>query len=69
MRTNVRFNHPSKFVPVSEDDGVLAVEGAQWFVALLQQIPRLEVAPASQGQVSSQGQVLQSNIFRYNPPP
>ena len=43
MRTNVVFNHPAQFVPVSPDDGVLSVAGADWFVSLLKQVPELEV--------------------------
>ena len=45
MRTNVVFEHPADFVPVSDEDGVLAVRGAQWFVDLLQAIPGLEIDP------------------------
>lgn len=46
MRTNVTFRHPAAFVPVSEQDGVLAVNGAQWFVTLLRRIPDLEIDEA-----------------------
>jgi hypothetical protein len=41
MRTNVTFEHPAKFIPVSGEDGVLAVDGASWFVLLLERIPDL----------------------------
>lgn len=41
MRTNVSFEHPAEFVPVSGEDGVLAVAGAKWFLALLSRIPGL----------------------------
>src|SRR6266480_712439 len=43
MRTNVRFRHPAEFVPVSDEDGILAVSGAQWFVSLLRRVPGLEI--------------------------
>ncbi len=43
MRTNVTFQHPAEFVQVSDEDGVLAVEGAQWSVSLLRRIPDLQV--------------------------
>ena len=41
MRTNVSFRHPADFVPVSEEDGILAVNGAHWFVDLLRRVPDL----------------------------
>lgn len=40
---HVGFRHPAKFVPVSDEDGILSVEGAQWFVSLLQHVPDLEI--------------------------
>lgn len=43
MRTNVTFRHPAEFVPLSDDDGILAVSGAQWFAALLRRVPDLEI--------------------------
>jgi hypothetical protein len=43
MRTNVTFRHPAEFTPVSEDDGILAVAGAAWFVDMLRRIPGLDV--------------------------
>ena len=43
MRTNVTFCHPFEFVPLSDKDGILAVESAQWFAALLRRIPGLDV--------------------------
>ena len=44
MRTNVTFWHPAGFVGDLEDGGgVLAVNGAQWFAALLRQIPGLQL--------------------------
>jgi hypothetical protein len=43
MRTYVTFRHPGPFVRVSGDDGILSVEGADWFVALLRQVRDLEV--------------------------
>jgi hypothetical protein len=41
MRTHVTFRHPAEFVPLSDDDGILAVCGAQWFDALLRRVPGL----------------------------
>ncbi len=43
MRTYVSFRHPAEFVPFSENDGILAVGGAQWFVSLLQRVPGLQL--------------------------
>jgi hypothetical protein len=43
MRTNVTFCHPATFVPVSDEDGVLATHGASWFTPLLRKVPGLEV--------------------------
>ena len=43
MRNNVTFRHPAEFIPVSEDDGILATSGADWFVSLLQRIDGLSV--------------------------
>ncbi len=43
MRTNVTFRHSAEFVAVSDEDGVLATRGAQWFTALLSKVPDLEV--------------------------
>lgn len=43
MRTNVSFRHPAEFVPISDAEGILAVGGAQWFVALLRRVPDLEI--------------------------
>lgn len=46
MRTNVTFRHPAEFVGDQEDGGgVLAARGAQWFAAILAQVPRLELDP------------------------
>lgn len=45
MRTHVSFQHPAEFVPISEEEGVLSVSGIDWFVALLQRIPRLQIDP------------------------
>lgn len=41
MRTNVTFHRPSEFVTVSDEDGILSVDGAQWFVTLLRRVPGL----------------------------
>ncbi len=43
MRTNVSFEHPAEFVPVSDEEGILAVAGAQWFVSLLRRVPDLQI--------------------------
>jgi hypothetical protein len=44
MRTNVTFRFPMEFVPFSvEEDRILAVAGALWFVALLRRVPGLQV--------------------------
>ena len=43
MRTNVTFRHPAEFVPLSDGEGILAVNGAQWFAALLKRVPGLEI--------------------------
>jgi hypothetical protein len=39
----VIFRHPAEFVTVSDEDGILAAEGARWFVELLGRVPGLEV--------------------------
>ncbi len=43
MRTNVAFRYPVDFVYVSDDDGVLSVSSAEWFVNLLRRIPAVKV--------------------------
>ena len=43
MRTNVTFRHPGEFVRLSDEDGILAVSGAQWFATLLRRVPGLEI--------------------------
>ncbi len=43
MRTNVTFKYPAVFVPLSDEDGILAVSGAQWFTALLRRLPGLHI--------------------------
>jgi hypothetical protein len=43
VRSNVIFEHPAEFVPLSPDDGVLSAVGADWFVSLLRQIPGLQI--------------------------
>ena len=43
MRFHVTFHHPAEFVPHSDEDGILAVGGAQWFASLLRRIPELQV--------------------------
>ena len=40
-RTYVTFRHPAEFVPYG--DGVVAVDGAQWFAALLRSVPGLAI--------------------------
>jgi hypothetical protein len=43
MCNNVSFRYPAEFVRLSSEDGILAVEGAGWFVELLQKVPDLEI--------------------------
>jgi hypothetical protein len=43
VRSNVTFRHPVEFVPLSDEDGILAVSSAQWFAALLHRVPALEI--------------------------
>lgn len=43
MRNTVTFRYPAPRAVVSDEDGVLPVEGAGWFVALLGNVPGLEL--------------------------
>jgi hypothetical protein len=43
MRNNVTFRYPAEFIPLSENDGILATRGADWFVSLLRRIDGLSV--------------------------
>jgi hypothetical protein len=43
MRTHVTFRHPAEFVPISDEDGILAVSGAQWFAELLRGVSGLQI--------------------------
>jgi hypothetical protein len=43
MRTHVTFRHPAPFVRLSDEDGILSVAGAEWFVSLLARVPGLVV--------------------------
>jgi hypothetical protein len=43
MRNNVTFTYPVSFLCVSNEDGVLSISSAQWFVSLLRRIPGVEV--------------------------
>jgi|GEM_PF-2645701 hypothetical protein len=43
MRTNVTFRHLAEFVPVSDDDRILAVDCVQWFTLLLRQVTDLQI--------------------------
>lgn len=43
MRTNVTFHHSAEFVRLSDEDGILAVGGAQWFVSLLRLVTGLQI--------------------------
>lgn len=45
MRNNVTFNFPERFLPLSEEDGILSKDGAQWLVSILKTIPSLEIDP------------------------
>lgn len=40
MRTQVVFRHPAEFIPYTESDGILGVQGADWFVAILKRIDK-----------------------------
>ncbi len=42
-RTQVIFYHPSEFVPLSVDDGVMSVAGSAWFLVLLRKMPGWEI--------------------------
>ncbi len=46
MRNNITFRYPAEFVPISEDEGILSVTGATWFVSLLQRIDGLSLQSA-----------------------
>lgn len=39
MRPYVTFRHSAELIPLSDEDGVVAARGADWFVALLRRIP------------------------------
>jgi hypothetical protein len=43
MRTHVTFRHPAEFIPLSDEEGILSVGGADWFVRLLQRVDGLLV--------------------------
>ena len=43
MRTHVTFRHPADFTPFSDEDGILAVNGAEWFTAILRRVPNLQI--------------------------
>ncbi len=43
VRTEVTFRHPAELILTSQEDGVLAIAGAQWFAALLRRVPDLVV--------------------------
>ena len=43
MKNNVTFLHPAEFVRPSDEDGILSVDGAEWFVSLLRKVPDLEI--------------------------
>lgn len=45
MCNNVSFRHPAEFARLSSEDGILAVEGADWFIELLQRVQNLEIDP------------------------
>jgi hypothetical protein len=45
MCNNVIFRNPAEFVRLSDEDGILAIEGAAWFVKLLRKIPDLTLDP------------------------
>jgi len=43
MRNKVLFQHPAEFVPNQDTEGVLSVDGAIWFLEILQVIPGIHV--------------------------
>jgi hypothetical protein len=43
MRMTVTFRHPADFVPLSDQERILAVGGAHWFVALLSRVSGLQI--------------------------
>jgi len=43
MRNNVSFCFPEEFERVSEEEGILSVQGAEWFVSILKKIPGIQV--------------------------
>jgi hypothetical protein len=43
MRNYVTFGFPTAWIPVSEEDGILSVSGAIWFVDILRNIPNLSI--------------------------
>ncbi|MGC3998744.1 MAG: hypothetical protein QM767_15335 [Anaeromyxobacter sp.] len=43
MRNTVTFHHPAPLVFVSEEDGVLSIAGAGWFLELLRTISGLDL--------------------------
>lgn len=43
MRTTVSFHHPASLVVVSDEDGVLSVAGAGWFLDTIRTIPGIEL--------------------------
>lgn len=45
MRTYVTFRYPAEFVPLSDEDGILAVGSVQWFATLLSRVSGLEIDP------------------------
>jgi len=46
MRNTVSFRFPAPLIVLSDDDGVVSVQGAGWFLALVRTIPGLELEPA-----------------------
>ena len=43
MRTYISFRYPAQFVAFSEEDSILSVNGAVWFVELLRRVSDLHV--------------------------
>jgi hypothetical protein len=43
MRNTVRFQYPAPLVVVSDEDGVLSVEGAGWFLDMIKTIPGINL--------------------------
>ena len=43
MRTNVTFSSAEEFVPLADNDCILSIKNAAWFVAKLRNMPALQL--------------------------